>query len=262
VTIEYRWADGRNDLLAALASDLARRRVTVIAAPGTTPVALAAKAATATIPVVFAVSVRLGLVASLARPGGNLTGINFFNAELITKRVELLRELVPTARRVAVLVNPADARTTEATLREVEAAGQSIGLQIDVHDAGSRDAIDAAFAALVRDRADAVFVAGDAFLNSRRVQLALLAARHAIPASYGSRDYPEYGGLMSYGTNVTEAFHQAGVFTGRVLKGAKPAELPVVQSSKFELVINVQAARVLGLAVPDKLLVAADEVIE
>jgi putative ABC transport system substrate-binding protein len=265
VAIEYRWAEGQNDRLPDLANDLARRRVEVIATPGTTPSALAAKAATATIPVVFAVSedpVRLGLVASLARPGGNLTGINFFNAELIAKRVELLRELVPTARRVAVLVNPADANSTQATLREVEAAGQAFGLQIDVHHAGTRDAIDAAFAALVRDRADAVFIAGDAFLNTRRLQLALLAARHAIPASYGSRDYPEYGGLMSYGTNVTEAFRQAGVYTGRILKGAKPADLPVQQSTKFELVINTQAARVLGLGIPDKLLVAADEVIE
>jgi putative ABC transport system substrate-binding protein len=265
VAIEYRWAEGQNDRLPDLAADLMRRRVAVIATPGTTPSALAAKATTATIPIVFAVSedpVRLGLVASLARPGGNLTGINFFNAELIAKRVELLRELVPTARRVAVLVNPADAASTQATLREVEAAGRAFGLQIDVHNAGSRDAIDAAFAALVRDRADAVFIAGDAFLNSRRLQLALLAARHAVPASYGSRDYPEYGGLMSYGTNVTEAFRQAGVYTGRILRGAKPADLPVMQATKFELVINAQAARVLGLTVPDKLLVAADEVIE
>jgi putative ABC transport system substrate-binding protein len=263
--IEYRWAEGQNDRLPELAADLARRRVAVIATPGTTPSALAAKAASTTIPIVFAVSedpVRLGLVASLARPGGNLTGINFFNAELIAKRVELLRELVPTATRVAVLVNPADANSTQATLREVEAAGRAMGLQIQVHNTSTSGEIDAAFAALVRERADAVFIAGDAFLNTRRLQLALLAARHAIPASYGSRDYPDYGGLMSYGTNVTDAFRQAGVYTGRILKGAKPADLPVVQASKFELVINAQAARVLGLTVPDKLLVAADEVIE
>jgi putative tryptophan/tyrosine transport system substrate-binding protein len=265
VAIEYRWADGQNDRLPELAAELVRRRVAVIATPGTTPSALAAKAASTTIPIVFAVSedpVRLGLVASLARPGGNLTGINFFNAELVAKRVELLRELVPTAMRVAVLVNPADANSTQATLREVEAAGRAMGLEIQLHNASTSREIDAAFAALVRDRVDALFVAGDAFLNTRRLQLALLAARHAIPASYGSRDYPEYGGLMSYGTNVTDAFRQVGIYTGRILKGAKPADLPVVQSTKFELVINAQAARVLGLAVPDKLLVAADEVIE
>jgi putative tryptophan/tyrosine transport system substrate-binding protein len=265
VAIDYRWAQGQNDRLPALAAELARRRVAVIAAAAATSVVLAAKAATTTIPIVFAVGedpVRLGLVASLARPGGNLTGINFFNAELIAKRVELLRELVPTATRVAVLVNPTDANNTRTTLKDVEAAASAMGLRIHVLDASTSLEIDAAFAGLARERPDALFVSGDAFFNSRRLQLALLAARHAIPACYGSRDFPDYGGLMSYGTSITDAFRQVGVYTGRILKGAKPADLPVVQASKFELVINAQAARVLGLTVPDKLLVAADEVIE
>jgi putative ABC transport system substrate-binding protein len=265
VAIEYRWADGQFDRLPELAAELVRRRVAVIAAAGNTPSALAAKAASTTIPIVFAVSedpVRLGLVTSIARPGGNLTGINFLNVELLAKRLELLRHLIPTAARVAVLVNPADDRNTETTLREIEAAASSIGLQIHVVRASTSSQIEAAFATIVRERSDALFVAGDAFLNSRRLQLALLAARHAIPASYGSRDYPEYGGLMSYGTNLTDAFRLAGAYTGRILKGALPADLPVEQASKFELVINHPAARALGLTVPPSLLALADEVIE
>ena len=265
VSVEYRWAEGHLDRLPELAAELARRQVAVIAAPGSTPLASAAKAATSNIPIVFAVGedpVGLGLVASLARPGGNMTGINIFNAELVAKRLELLRELVPAATRVAVLVNPADTRNTQTTLREVESAGRPMGLQIRVLEASTRGEIEAAFATLVRERPDALFVAGDAFFNSRRLQLALLATRHAIPVSYGSRDYPEYGGLMSYGSNLTDTFRQAGVYTGRILKGAKPSELPVVQASKFELVINAETARVLGLAVPPMLLARADEVIE
>jgi putative ABC transport system substrate-binding protein len=265
VTIEYRWADGQFDRLPELAADLVRRKVTVIAAPGNTPAALAAKGASSTIPIVFAVSedpVRLGLVSSLARPGGNLTGINFLNVELLAKRLELLRQLIPRVARVAVLVNPADARNTETTLRELEAAARAMGLQIQVVRASTSSEIEAAFATIVHERSDALFVAGDAFLNSRRLQLALLAARHGIPASYGSRDYPEYGGLISYGTNLTDAFRLAGVYTGRILKGAKPANLPVEQASKFELVINHPAARILGLSVPPTLLAVADEVIE
>ncbi|HKF07393.1 MAG TPA: ABC transporter substrate-binding protein [Xanthobacteraceae bacterium] len=206
--------------------------------------------------------VRLGLVASLARPGGNLTGINFFNGELIAKRLELLRELVPTAIRVAVLVNPADATNSESALREVNVAARAMGLQIQVLNARTSGEINAAFATFVRARPDALFVGGDAFFNSRRVQLANLASRHAIPAVYPGRDFAEAGGLMSYGSNLTDALRPLGVYTGRILKGAKPAELPVEQSIKFELVINVQTARMLGLDVPDKLLVAADEVIE
>jgi putative ABC transport system substrate-binding protein len=265
VAIDYRWAHGQIDRLPELAAELVRRRVAVIVAAAATSVALAARAATTTIPIVFAVGedpVRLGLVASLARPGGNLTGVNFFNAELIAKRVELLRDLVPTAMRVAVLVNPTDATNSQTTLKDVEAAARVMGLQIQVLNASTSREIDAAFATLARERPDALFVNGDAFFNSRRLQLALLAARHAIPASYGSRDFPDYGGLMSYGTSITDAFRQVGVYTGRILRGTKPAELPVVQASKFELMINAQAARVLGLTVPDKLLVAADEVIE
>jgi ABC-type uncharacterized transport system substrate-binding protein len=265
VTIVHRWAEGRYDRLPELAADLVRRRVAVIAALGGLPSAIAAKAATTTIPVVFAVSedpVRLGLVASLARPGGNLTGVNFFNAELAAKRLELLRELVPAVTRVAVLVNPANAETTESTLRDVAAAARTIGLQIKAFNASTSPEIDAAFATLVRERPDALFVAGDGFFLSRRVQLANLTVRHAIPAAFSVRQYVEAGGLMSYGSDPLDIYRQIGVYTGSILKGAKPADLPVVQSTKFELVINAQTARMLGLTVPDKLLVAADEVIE
>ena len=250
VAIEYRWAENQIDRLPELAAELVRRRVAVIAATGGPPSALAAKAATTTIPIVFIVGedpVRLGLVASLARPGGNLTGINFFSGELTAKRLELLRELVPGATRVAVLVNPANAANTETTLRDVEAAARAMGLQIQVLNASTSREIDAAFATFVRERPDALFVGGDPFFNSRRVQLAHLAARHAIPATYSGRDYAEAGGLMSYGTNLADAYRQVGVYAGRILKGAKPADLPVVQATKFELVINAQTARMLGL---------------
>jgi putative tryptophan/tyrosine transport system substrate-binding protein len=265
VTIEYRWAENQMGRLPVLAAELIHRRVAVIATIGNTPLALAAKAATTTIPIVYAVGedpVRLGLVASLARPGGNLTGINFFNAELAAKRLGLLRELVPTARRVAVLVNPTDAMRTETTVREVQSAARAMELEIRLLNAATSREIDTAYATFVSERPDALFVDGDAFFNSRRVQLVHLATRHAVPAAYGGRDYPEIGGLMSYGTNVTDVFHQAGMYAGRILKGAKPADLPVVQSSKFELVINAQTARMLGLDVPPMLLARADEVIE
>jgi putative tryptophan/tyrosine transport system substrate-binding protein len=265
VAIEYRWAHGDNRLLPDLAADLVRRRVNVLAAVGSIPLALAAKAATATIPVVFAVGedpARLGLVESLARPGGNITGINLFNSELIAKRLGLLRELLPAAKRMVLLVNPTDARATETNVRDVAASAPNLGFQVQQVDASTGHDIDAAFAAFAHDRPDALFVAGNIFFNSRRTQLALLAARHAIPASYGSRDYPEYGGLMSYGSNLTEAFRQAGVYAGRILKGAKPANLPVVQADKFELVINAQAARVLGVTISPSLLARADEVID
>ena len=265
VAIEYRWADNQLDRLPALATELVRRQVAVIAAPAGTPPALAAKAASTTIPIVFLVAedpVRLGLVASLAGPGGNLTGINFFNAELSAKRLELLHTLVPGATRVAALVNPANATTTETTLRDLEPAARAMGLQIKVLNASTSPEIDTAFATFVRERPDAVFVGLDQFFASRRVQLVHLASRHAVPATYALRDFAEAGGLMSYGTNLVDAYRQVGVYTGRIVKGAKPTDLPVVQSSKFELVINHQIARMLGLTVPDKLLVAADEVIE
>jgi ABC-type uncharacterized transport system substrate-binding protein len=262
VAIEYRWADDQVDRLPALAAELVRRQVAVIAT--TQSGAFPAKATTTTIPIVFISNqdpVRLGLVASLARPGGNLTGINFFEAELSAKRLELLRELVPAATRVAVLVNPADAANT-ASLRDGAAAARAIGLQIQVHNASTSGEIDAAFTTIGRERPDALFVSPDPFLQSRRVQLAVLAARYTVPATYSGRDYAEAGGLMSYGANVTDAWRQVGVYTGRILKGAKPADLPVVQSSKFELVINAQTARMLGLTVPPSLLARADEVIE
>ena len=265
VTIDYRWAQNKEDRLPELAADLVRRRVAVIAATGGIGPALAAKAATTTIPVVFIVSddpVRLGLVASLARPGGNLTGINFFNVELTAKRLELLREIVPAATRVAVLINPANAEYTETTVREVGAAARAIGLQIQALKASTIGEINAAFATFVRERPDALFVGQDPFFNSRRTQLVHLATRYAVPASYTARDFAEAGGLMSYGANIADAWRQAGSYAGHILKGARSADLPVVQSSKFELVINAQTATMLGLTGPDKLIATADEVIE
>src|SRR5262245_37684183 len=265
VAIEHRWAEHQIDRLPELATELVRRHVAVIITGGGPTAALAAKAATTTIPIVFAVGeapVRLDLVASLNRPGGNLTGINFFNAELTAKRLELLREVVPGADRVAVLVNPTIATNTESAVRDAGAAARAVGLQIQVLNASTDREIEAAFAAFVRERPDALLVSGDAFFASRRVQFALLAARHTLPASYASRQFAEAGGLMSYGSNIADAYRQLGVYTGRILKGAKPADLPVVQATKIELVINSLAARVLGLSVPPTLLARADEVIE
>jgi putative ABC transport system substrate-binding protein len=265
VAIEYRWADNQIDRLPALAAELVRSKVAVIAAIVGHPSVSAAKAATTTIPIVFISAedpVKLGFVASLARPGGNLTGINFFNAELTAKRLELLRELVPAALRVAVLVNPASAMSTETTLKDAEPAARALGLQIQILNASTSREINAAFATFMRERPAALFVGGDPFFNSRRIQMVQLAAHHSIPAAYASREYTEAGGLMSYGTSFPDTFRQAGAYTGRILKGAGPADLPVVQASKFELVINAETARMLGLTVPPSLLATADEVIE
>ena len=265
VTVEYHWLEGQFDRLPALMTDLVRRRVAVIATPAGNFAALAAKAATTTVPIVFGVAedpVKLGLVASLARPGGNLTGINYFAAELIAKRLALLHELVPKAVRIAVLVNPANASITEATLRDLPEAACALGLQIQVLKASTRSEIEAAFATLVRDRAEALYVAGDTFFTSRRVQFATLAASYRIPASYPTREAVEAGGLMGYATDRVDMCRHVGAYTGQILKGAKPADLPVVQSTKFELVINMQTARALGLEVPSTLLTRADEVIE
>jgi putative tryptophan/tyrosine transport system substrate-binding protein len=264
VTIAYRWAENKVDRLPELVAELVRGRIAVIIASGGVAVAVAAKAATTTIPILFIVSedpVRLGLVTSLARPSGNLTGVNFFNTELVAKQLELLRELLPRSARVAVFVNPAST-TAETTLRDVEPAARALGLQIQVLGASTSREIDTTFATFARERPDALFISNDAFLNSRRVQLVQLAAHHRVPAIYSGREYPEIGGLMSYGTNIADAYRQIGVYAGRIVKGAKPADLPVVQSSKFELVINHQTARTLGLTVPPTLLATADEVID
>jgi putative tryptophan/tyrosine transport system substrate-binding protein len=263
VAIEYRWAENQIDRLPELAAELVRRQVGVIVTMGP-PAAFAAKAATTTIPIVFltgADQVRDDLVTSLARPGGNLTGINLFTTELTAKRLELLHELVPVPTRVAVLVNPAGP-APETMLKDVEVAARARGLQIQVLNAGTSREINAAFATFVRERPDAIFVGNDPFFLSRRVQLVNLAAFHHLPAAYTVRDYVVAGGLMSYGSNLTDAFRQVGVYTGRILKGAKPADLAVVQASKFELVINAETARMLDLTVPPMLLARADEVIE
>jgi putative ABC transport system substrate-binding protein len=264
VAIDYRWAE-QMERLPELAADLVRRQVAVIATAAGFATALAAKAATTTIPIVFAVSedpVKLGLVTSLARPSANLTGINLLSLELTAKRLELLRELLPGAARVAVLVNPANTAAAQTTLREVEAAGRAMGLQIQIFNASTSREIDAAFAAFGRERPDAVFVGQDAFFNGRRLQLANWATRQALPMTSGSRDICEVGGLMSYGTNIVDTYRQMAVYVGRILKGAKPADLPVEQSVKFELVINAQTARMFGLEIPPTLLARADEVIE
>ena len=264
VAIEYRWAENQYDRLPTLANELVRRRVAVIVGVGALASVFAAKAATTTIPIVFVAPddpVKLGLVASLARPDGNLTGVNFFSGELTAKRLELLRELVPGVARVAILVNPANL-TVDSTLRDVETAARAMGLQIKVFNASTSREIDTAFITFVREQPNALFVAQDSFFNVRRHQLANMAARHAVPMASSSRDIAEVGGLMSYGTNIADAYRQVGIYTGRILKGAKPADLPVVQSTKFELVINHQTARMLGLTVPPALLATADEVIE
>ena len=264
VTVEYRWLEGQYHRLPALMADLVRRQVAVIATP-ITATALAAKAATATIPIVFGAGedpVQLGLVASLARPGGNATGINIFVQEVVAKRLRPLHDLLPKAARVAVLVNPANASSVEATLRGVQEAAPLIGLQTQILNATTIGEIDAAFVMLAQEHPDALFVAPDTFFTSRRVQFATLTARDRIPASYAVRELVAAGGLMSYGTDVADMFRQVGVYAGRILKGAKPADLPVLQLSKFEFVINLQTARALGIEVPPAVLSIADEVIE
>ncbi len=265
VTVEYHWLEGQYDRLPALAADIVRRRVAVIATPANTPAALAAKAATATIPIIFSVGadpVKLGLVASLAKPGGNATGVNFFAEEVAAKRLLLLHDLVPKAVRIAVIVNPANASTAENTLREVQQAAPTIGLQIRVLNATTIGEIDAAFATLARERPDAIFVAPDGFFSNRREQFATSTARDRIPAAYANRELVAAGGLMSYGTDIVDSFRQVGVYTGSILKGAKPADLPVLQSTKFDFAINLQTARALGIEVPPSLLAIADDVIE
>jgi putative tryptophan/tyrosine transport system substrate-binding protein len=263
--VEYHWLEGHYDRLPAVLADLVRRRVAVIATPGGTEAAVAAKTATATIPIVFGVAqdpVMPGIVASLARPGGNATGINFFNQETDAQRLGLMHELLPKATRFAVLVNPANATPTQATSKAVKEAAGALGLDALFFNASTAAEIDAAFAAFGRERADALFIGGDSLFASRRVQFATLAVRDRIPASYVSREMVDAGLLMSYGTVIADVFRQVGIYTGSILKGAKPAELPVLQSTKFEFVINLQTAKALGIEVPNSIQLLADEVIE
>ena len=264
VKVEYHRLEGQYDRLPALLGDLVRRQVAVIATPGTS-LALAAKAATTTIPIVFGVGedpVKLNLVASLARPGGNATGINFFATEVVAKRLRLLRELVPKVARIAVFINPGNPSVAATTIRDVQEAAPTIGLKTQIFNTATIGEINAAFATFERERPDALFVAGDAFLGSRAAQLVTLTARDRMPAAYAIRHLVTAGGLMSYGTDITDMFHQVGVYTGKILKGAKPADLPTLQSTRFEFVINIQTARALGIEVPPGLLAIADEVIE
>jgi putative tryptophan/tyrosine transport system substrate-binding protein len=265
VMVEYHWLEGRYDLIPTVVDDLVRRQVAVIATPGSIVAALAAKAATSTIPIVFGAAedpVKLGLVASLARPGGNATGTNFFGFEVISKQLGLLHELVPRASRIAVLINPGAAVAVDITLQALQQAARELALEITILKASTPSEIDAAFAALARERTGALFIEADGFFASRRVQIATLAARERIPATYGSREMVEAGLLMSYGTNIADMFRQVGIYTGTILKGAKPADLPVIQATKFEFIINLQTAKSLGLEISPMLLARADEVIE
>ena len=265
VTVEYHWLEGQYGRLPGLMADLVRRQVAVIATPGSNPAALAAKAATGTIPIVFGVGedpVRLGLVASLARPGGNATGVNFFGHEVAAKGLRLLHDLLPKAVRIALLANPANSSVSEATIREIQEAAPAMGLTVEILNATTTGEIDAAFATFASERPDALFVVPDGFFSSRSGQFATLTARDRVPATYSLRDYVAAGGLMSYGTDIANVFHQVGVYVGSILKGAKPADLPVLQSTKFEFAINLQTARALGIEVPPGVLAIADEVIE
>ena len=265
IAIEYRWAENQIDRLPALATELVQRRVAVIVAPGGAALPLSVKAATTAIPCVFLVNedpVKLGLVASLARPDGNLTGVNLVNAELVAKRLELLRQLVPAAKRIVVLINPRNAAIANTTVKEIIAAARPLGLQIQPVEAATSSEIDAAFANFQRDHPDALFISADPYFNARRIQIVQHAAHGSIPATFSNREIVEVGGLMSYGASIPDAYHMLGVYTGHILKGAKPSDLPVAQASKFELVINHQTAKMLGLTVPPSLLSIADEVIE
>jgi putative tryptophan/tyrosine transport system substrate-binding protein len=265
VAIEYRWAEGHNDRLRALAADLVSRQVTVIAVPGSTPAALAAKAATTAIPIVFGVAVdpvAAGLVASLARPGGNLTGVTTLNLEVVPKRVELLHELIPTATAVALLVNPTSPTLAETSTRNAQMAARTLGLELDILHASTESDFDAVFATLVQRPAGGLVIAPDAFFNSHLEQLAALALRHTMPAFFQFREFAAAGGLMSYGGDITDTYRQAGIYSGRILKGEKPADLPVQQSTEVELIINMRTAKQLGLTVPIQLLGRADEIIE
>ena len=264
VTVEFRFAYNDNARLPELAADLAQRRVAVIATPGSTPSALAAKAATTTIPIVFGIGpdpVEIGLVASLNRPGGNITGVSSMNAELGAKRLGLLHELLPTAVRFAVLVNPNN-RNAEALTRDAQATASALSREVEILPASNTREIDAAFVSLLQKRADALLVSPDPLFDSRRVQLVTLATHHRLPTIYSFRENVEIGGLMSYGSSAAERDRQVGIYTGRILKGEKAAELPVIRAAKFEFVINLQTARVLGIEVPPTLLAIADEVIE
>ena len=265
VTVEYHWLEGQYDRVSTVIADLVRRRVAVIASPGFPPGSLAAKAATTTIPIVFGVGddpVKLGLVLSLARPGGNMTGINFFDHEIISKRLALLREFIPASARIAVLVNPRNARAAETELKGVRDVAPTLGVEIMVFNASTADEIDAAFAAIAREKVDALLVAADGFLNARRGQFATLSARDKLPTASSAREFAEAGNLMSYGTSIADMFRQVGIYAGSIVKGAKPADLPVLQLSKFEFAINLQTAKALGIKVPPALLARADEVIE
>jgi putative ABC transport system substrate-binding protein len=265
ITVEYHWLQGEYQHVPTLMADLVRRRVTVIASPGFPPGALAAKDATSTIPIVFGVGddpVKLGLVTNMARPGGNVTGINFFVHEVVSKRLALLHELVPKAVRIAVMVNPGNAAAAETTLQETRKLAPAMGLQILALNASTAGEIDAAFATIAQERADTLLIGGDSFLNSRRGQFATLAARDRLPTAAAGREFVEAGGLMSYGADVSDMFRQAGIYAGSIVKGAKPADLPVVQSTKLAFIINLQTAKALGVKVPPTLLALADEVIE
>jgi len=264
LAIAFRWAEGHYDGLPVLAADLVNLRVAVLLAAGGPPSAHAAKAASSTIPIVFSAAsdpVRLGLVPSLNRPEGNITGIGTFNATLLAKRLEILNELVPSTDPIAYLVNPSN-QSADLELKEVSAAARLLGIELQVLNASTEQQIDEAFSTAVRLRARGLVVAGEPFFDSRRTQIVALAARHAIAASYGFREYVAAGGLMSYGTSITDSYRQAGIYVGRILKGEKPADLPVLQPTKFELVVNFKTAKALGLTLSDKLIVAADEVIE